>query len=192
MVKLIMKVATVQIPEKVTLSIKNKVVTCEGPLGKIVRSFRKFNVQLIPSEDAQGRITEVAIRVWFAGKAQKACVSSTKTHLTNMVTGVTKGFVSVMKYGNKFFPMTVSVNKNNAEIVKFAGRLHKYVVKPVEGVKFSLNPNATAREVLVSGIDKDSVGKTCGVLGGTCKYRKVDRRVFIDGIYPFDKTHMLN
>ena len=40
-----------------------------------------------------------------------------------MIVGVTKGFVSVMKYGFRFFPMTVNVVKNNLEIVKFAGRL---------------------------------------------------------------------
>lgn len=109
-----------------------------------------------------------------------------------MIVGVTKGFVSVMKYGFRFFPMTVNIVKNNIEIVKFAGRLQKPVIKPVEGVKVEMNPQATAKEVIVSGIDADSVGKTCGLLGNACKYRKVDKRVFIDGFYMFEKRHIKN
>ena len=109
-----------------------------------------------------------------------------------MIVGVTKGFVSVMKYGFRFFPMTVNIVKNNIEIVKFAGRLQKPVIKPVEGVKVEMNPVATAKEVVISGIDADSVGKTCGLLGNICKYRKVDKRVFIDGFYMFEKRHIKN
>ncbi len=191
MVRIIMKMDTVKIPENVTMEIKNKIVTCKGPLGEIKKSFKKYNVQIIPQYEGK-RLVEVGIRVWFAKKKEKACINSTKKHLNNMITGVTKGFVSVMKYGFRFFPMTVNVVKNNIEIVKFAGRLQKPVIKPVEGVKVELNPQATAKEVIISGIDADSVGKTCGLLGNACKYRKVDKRVFIDGFYMFEKKHIKN
>ena len=123
MVRIIMKMDTVEIPENVTMEIKNKIVSCKGPLGEITKSFKKYNVQIIPSYNEQKKLTEVGIRVWFAKKKEKACIKSTKKHLQNMITGVTKGFVTVMKYGFRFFPMTVNVVKNNIEVVKFAGRL---------------------------------------------------------------------
>jgi ribosomal protein L6P/L9E len=187
-----MKMDTVAIPETVSMEIKNKIVTCKGALGELKKSFKKYHVQLIPKFDEKKRLCEVGIRVWFANKKDKACINSTKKHLQNMIVGVTKGFVSVMKYGFRFFPMTINVNKNNLEIIKFAGRLHKPVVKPVEGVKLEINPVATAKEIIVSGIDADSVGKTCGLINGICKYRNVDKRIFIDGIYMFEKKHIKN
>ena len=48
-----------------------------------------------------------------------------------MIVGVTKGFTTVMKYGYKFFPMSVGVRDNILEIEKFAGRLYKPRVKPI-------------------------------------------------------------
>lgn len=192
MVRLIMKMDSVPIPETVTMEIKNKIITCKGALGELKKSFKKYNVQLIPMYDQNKRLTKVGIRVWFANKKDKSCINSTKKHLENMITGVTKGFVTVMKYGFRFFPMTANINKNNLEIIKFAGRLHKPTVKPVEGVKLELNTVATAKEIIVSGIDADSVGKTCGLINASCKYRNVDKRVFIDGIYMFEKKHIKN
>lgn len=193
MVRLIMKMESVSIPENVTMEIKNKIVSCKGALGELKKSFKKYNVQLIPKYDENKRLIEVGVRVWFANKKDKSCINSTKKHLENMITGVTKGFVSVMKYGFRFFPMTINVTpKNKLEIIKFAGRLHKPTVSPVEGVKLELNPQATAKEIIVSGIDADSVGKTCGLINAACKYTNVDKRVFIDGIYMFEKKHMKN
>lgn len=48
MVRLIMKMESLLIPENVTMEIKNKIVTCKGALGELKKSFKKFNVQLIP------------------------------------------------------------------------------------------------------------------------------------------------
>ena len=39
MVKAILKQETVVVPEEVKLNIKSKIVTVEGPKGKIVKSF---------------------------------------------------------------------------------------------------------------------------------------------------------
>ena len=192
MVRNIMKMQSVKIPEGVTMEIKNKIVTCKGPLGEIQKSFKKFNVQMIPSYDANKRLVEVTVRVWFSNKREKSCIQSTKKHLENMITGVTKGFATVMKFGYRFFNMSVNIVKNNLEIIKFAGRLNKPVIKPAEGVKLEQSAVANSKEVIVSGIDADAVGKTCGLLGNACKYRKVDKRIFIDGFYMFEKKHIKN
>lgn len=190
MVKQIMKQELVSVPSEVTLTIKNKIVTCKGPLGELSKSFKKFNAQLIPIYGSDKKISEVQVRRWFCNKKEKACINSTKKHLKNMIVGVTKGFTTVMKYGYKFFPMTVGVRENNLEIEKFAGRLYKPRVTPIEGVQLSMNPNEIAKEINVSGIDAESVGKTCSLINQSCKYRNVDKRIFIDGIFIFEKKNM--
>lgn len=190
MVKSIMKQELISIPSGVSISIKNKIVTCKGPLGELKKSFKKFNAQLIPTIGSDKKISQVQIRRWFCNKKEKACINSTKKHLQNMIVGVTKGFTTVMKYGYKFFPMTVGVRENILEIEKFAGRLYKPKVTPIEGVTLSMNPNEIAKEINVSGIDAESVGKTCSLINQSCKYRNVDKRIFIDGIFIFEKKNM--
>ena len=145
---------------------------------------------MIPQYSVDKRIESVNIRMWFCNKKEKACISSTKKHLNNMIVGVTKGFTTVMKYGYKFFPMSVGVRNNNLEIEKFAGRLYKTKIAPIEGVKLSMNPNEIAKEIEVSGIDAECVGKTCSMINQSCKYRNVDKRIFIDGIFMFEKRNM--
>ena len=119
---------------------------------------------MLPVYNNEKKIESVNIRIWFANKKQKACINSTKKHLNNMIVGVTKGFTTVMKYGYKFFPMSVGVRNNTLEIEKFAGRLYKPKVKPIEGVKLAMNPNEIAKEIEVSGIDAETVGKTCSLI----------------------------
>ena len=164
MVKQIMKQDVVTVPSQVTISIKNKIVTCIGPLGQLSKSFKKFNAQLIPNFDSDKKISSVQVRRWFCNKKEKACINSTKKHLSNMIVGVTNGFTTVMKYGYKFFPMTVGVRENVLEIEKFAGRLYKPKVTPIKGVQLSMNPNEIAKEINVFGIDAESVGKTCSLI----------------------------
>lgn len=56
MVRLIMKMESVSIPENVTMEIKNKIVSCKGALGELKKSFKKYNVQLIPKYDENKRL----------------------------------------------------------------------------------------------------------------------------------------
>lgn len=109
-----------------------------------------------------------------------------------MVVGVTKGFKTVMKYGYKFFPMTVKVKDNTLEIEKFAGRLYKPKIKPLEGVSLAMNQNEVAREIEITGIDAETVGKTASLINQSCKYRNLDKRKFIDGIFMFEKKNIKN
>lgn len=44
MVKTILKEEKVDVPENVVASVKSKVVSISGPLGKLVRSFQKVPV----------------------------------------------------------------------------------------------------------------------------------------------------
>ena len=47
MVKLTLKKDRVEVPESVTLELKSRVITVKGPKGDLVKSFRKFPVQIL-------------------------------------------------------------------------------------------------------------------------------------------------
>ena len=56
MVKAILKQDRVEIPENVTLSVKSKVITVEGPKGKLVRAFRSVPVQIIEERNDKKKV----------------------------------------------------------------------------------------------------------------------------------------
>ena len=190
MVKLTLKKDRVEVPENVTLEIKSKIITVEGPKGKLVKSFKQFPVQLITEKDDSGRISAVVIRVWFAKKKSKANVNSVKKHIQNMIDGVTRMFKTVMKYGYKFCVMKLQTLEDGKvlEIEKFAGRLEKIYVRAVKGVTMHLSQDEAKKEIAVVGMDVNSVGLTCQLINQSCQYRDLDRRIFLDGIYIFSRN----
>ena len=189
MVKQTLSKQTVEVPEEVTLEIKSRVVTVKGPKGELVKSFRKFPVQILAERNEAGRITSVTVRRWFSNSKEKSCVNSVRKHIMNMINGVQREFKTVMKYGYKFFGMKLQTLEDGKvlEIQKFAGRLGKVYVRAVEGVRISLSTDETKKEIEVIGMDVDSVGLTCSLINQSCKYRDLDRRIFLDGIYIFER-----
>lgn len=106
-----------------------------------------------------------------------------------MIDGVTKEFKTVMKFGYKFFAMKLRTLENGKvlEIEKFAGQLQKRYVKAVDGVIMKLSSDETKKEIEVIGKDVNAVGLTCSLINQSCKYTDVDRRIFLDGIYIFER-----
>ena len=83
-----------------------------------------------------------------------------------MINGVTREFKTIMKYGYKFFGMKLQSLENGKvlEIQKFAGRLEKFYVRALPGVKMVLSQDETKKEIAVIGKDVDSVGLTCSLI----------------------------
>lgn len=189
MVKPILKQESVQIPESVTVEVKSKVVTVSGEKGTIKKSFRKMPIQIIALKDESGRVTEIVIRIWFGGKKPTSAIKTIQKHIQNMIDGVTKGFKTVMKYGYKFFAMKCLVDDEgkNLTIEKFQGDLNVRKIKAVEGVTIKAVTEDNKKELEVTGIDPNAVGLTCALINQSCKIRRVDRRIFMDGIYIFER-----
>lgn len=141
MVKQTLCKESVDVPSDVTLEIKSRIVTAKGPKGDIVKSFRKFPVQILTEKNESGKITKIVVRRWFSNQKEKSCVNSTRKHLQNMIDGVTREFKTIMKYGYKFFGMKLQTLEDGKvlEIQKFAGRLEKFYVRAVPGVRMVLS-----------------------------------------------------
>lgn len=75
------------VPEGITLEIKSRLITVEGPRGKLTKNVRHVNmdIQLIKSKD-----NKVTLAVWQGGRKHVACLRTIKSLITNMITGVTK------------------------------------------------------------------------------------------------------
>ncbi len=184
MVRTILKQELINVPEEVTVSVKSKVVTVEGPRGSLTRSFRHIPIQ-IGEVRKEGRVTDVMVRIWFAKSKPKSCVNTVCKHIRNMITGVTKGFKYVMKYGYNILPMQpVPIDDGKTlQVVNYLGQKYVRKIKACDGVTISQGADDAKKELYITGIDSGAVGLTCALINQGCTIRNVDRRKFKDGIY---------
>lgn len=75
----------------VKLTVKARKVTVKGEKGEITKSFRHMPVELtIQKQNVRKRKGQfLNIKMWFAGKKQACSVTTLKSLIRNMITGVT-------------------------------------------------------------------------------------------------------
>ena len=180
--KTILASRTIDIPEGVTVSIASRVVTVVGPRGTLVRSFKNVNMDLQLTEDGQ----QVRIDLWFASKKQLACVRTIISHVDNMFTGVTRGFIYKMRFVYSHFPINVSIVGKTVEIRNFLGEKRVRRVTLCDGVEY-VRSAAVKDQIELSGNDLALVSLTAARIQQATNIRKKDLRKFLDGIYVSEK-----
>ncbi|KAJ3690999.1 hypothetical protein LUZ61_020163 [Rhynchospora tenuis] len=117
--KTILASETMDVPEEVTLKVDAKVVTVEGPRGKLTRSFKHLNLDFQLIEDGK----KLKVDAWFGTRRTMAAIRTAISHVQNLITGVTKGYRYKMRFVYAHFPINASItNENTAiEIRNFLG-----------------------------------------------------------------------
>lgn len=189
MVKTILKQERVEIPDNVKLSLKSKVVTVEGPKGTIAKTFRNVPVQISEVRNEAKKLVALNVRVWFSKSKAKSCVTTICKHISNMITGVTKGFCYTMKYGYRILPMQpVAIDEGRAiQIVNYIGDKYVRKIKAYPGVTIRTTDIENKKDIEILGIDPNAVGITCSRISQACRSKGVDRRVFSDGVYIYNR-----
>lgn len=189
MVKSIIKEEVVVPEPGVKLTLKSKVVTVEGPKGKLTRSFANVPVQMHAETDDKKNITAIKIRVWFAKSKPRSAITSIAKHIKNMMTGVTKGYQYVMKFGYNLTPMQpVAIDNGNVlQVTNYLGEKINRKIRAGPGCKISTANADSKKEIEVIGTDCEAVGQTCARINQSCRPRNKDRRKFKDGIYIFTR-----
>ncbi len=159
----------IEIPEGVTVDVKGMQITAKGPKGELTRIFKAYETTI----EKNGNTIIV--------KGQKLALARTiKSLINSMCIGVKEGFEKHMKVVFSHFPITLTVKNNKLEIKNFIGEKNPRFAK--------IEPNSEliikGQDVTVKGIDKYAVGQTAANLLIATKIRKLDPRVFQDGIYP--------
>ena len=104
-------------------------------------------------------------------------------HLQNMCTGVTKGYQYRMKVVYAHFPIQLKIAGDRIEVGNFLGEKRSRFARIEKDVKVALG----ADEVTITGIDKESVGKTAANIEHATRIRERDPRVFQDGVYTVER-----
>ena len=133
------------IPEGVTVTVDNNVVTVTGSKGTLTFEYKNdVNVEVKESKVIVTRKNDL--------KTSKQLHGTTNSIIKNMIDGVSNGFKKELEINGVGYKFTVQGNK----LVINAGYSHSVNVDIPSGLKLE-TPSAT--ELTISGIDKQLVGE---------------------------------
>ena len=176
--KYIVKSEKIEIPKGVTVEVKSRVVSVKGPKGTLVKSFKhiKAEVEVNKKENA------VYIHIYMTTYKQGAVLFTLRSHIYNMIQGVSTGYRYKMHEVHKYFPIDLQVKDNSVHIIKYLGQRDIKVIPLPEGIKGSKNPK-DAGEIYLDGCDNELLGQTCSKIYQSCYPKNKDIRKFLDGIF---------
>jgi large subunit ribosomal protein L6 len=169
-----------KVTEGVKIDAKGRTITVSGSRGSITRKFMEDFINIV-SDGEKVKISAKTKR--FPLRKQMAIMGSIAGHIKNMMKGVTEGYTYRLRIVYSHFPMKVSVKGLEFTVDNFLGEKYPRKTKVLEGVKVEIKGN----EVTVTGIDKEKVGQTAANIEQVTKIKKLDPRVFQDGVYIIEK-----
>jgi large subunit ribosomal protein L6 len=169
---------TIQVPDDVDMKVEGRKVTVNGAKGSLTRDFSYVPIS-IDAED------EKSVRVWaeWPRKKEASLVGTIYSHIQNMITGVQKGFSYKLKIVFSHFPISVKVQSKSVLIENFTGERQARRVKIVGDVQVKVE----SEDIIVTGINLEDVSQTAANIEQATKVKKKDPRVFLDGIYVYER-----
>jgi large subunit ribosomal protein L6 len=165
------------IPDGVEADLRDGFLTLKGPLGEVRRDLNKIRVESYLES------RQVKIRPFSSRKKHVAIMNTTRSIINNMITGVTKGFTYKMKVAFAHFPITVKVKGDEVHVENFYGERAPRVAKIVGNCKIEVEED----DVIVKGVSIDDVGQTAANIEQATTVKRKDQRVFLDGVYIYEK-----
>ncbi|CAG8773620.1 25462_t:CDS:2, partial [Gigaspora margarita] len=171
-----------EVPEGVTITIKSRLVKVTGPRGTLTKDLRHINLELQQLKTNKGN--KVKLIVWHGSRKHVACLRTVKSHIENMITGVTKGFEYKMRYVYAHFPINVHISEDGSEVEirNFLGEKVIRKVRMLEGVNVKIS-TALKDEIILSGNDLENVSQSAANIQQSTTVKNKDIRKFLDGIY---------
>ncbi len=169
---------TIQAPEGVTINLDGRRVTVKGAKGMVERDFSHIPVSISAENNN--------VRVWaeWPRKKEAALVGTIFSHIQNMITGVQKGYTYKLKIVFSHFPISVKVQGKNVLIENFTGERRARKANIIGDVKVKVE----AEDILVQGLNLEDVSQTAANIETMTRVRRKDPRIFLDGLYVFERN----
>lgn len=167
----------VEIPDGVTVSQKRHMLTFTGPLGRTHKSFRAIPVRV--SVDGQRVVLEAMNR----RQRDYAILRTARSLVRNICEGLIEGYTVRMKVVFAHFPITVKVEGDRILIENFQGERAPRVTRVVGNTKVV----PAGEDVVLTGEVLTDVTQTAANIQLKTRVKNKDHRVFLDGIYVYEK-----
>ena len=165
------------IPEGVTVTQKKHMLTFVGPLGKTHKSFRTIpiNVEIVENK--------LLLKTIDFKKRDYAILHTARSLIRNICEGLIKGYTIKMKVVYAHFPVTVKVDNKKIIIENFQGERAPRITHIVGNTKVV----PKGEDVILTGEVWTDITQTAANIELKTKVKNKDHRVFLDGIYAFEK-----
>ena len=169
---------TIQVPEDVDVTLEDKKINVKGAKGTLTRDFSFAPISI----EGEGK----NIRIWakWPRKKEAALVGTIHSHINNMITGVTKGYSYKLKIVFSHFPISVKVQDKTILIENFTGERRARRIKTLGNVTIKIEPD----DIIVEGANLEDVSQTAANIEQATRVRRKDPRVFLDGIYVYERN----
>lgn len=168
---------TLEIPNGVTVRSDNNMFGIKGPLGECRKDFSKMRAQILHEGN------QIIIRPLGKKRSDLSVANTTRSIIKNMIKGVTKGFTYKLKIAFAHFPISVKVKGKEVAIENFYGERSPRIAKTVGDCQVAVEGD----DIIVKGVSLEDVGQTAANIEQATTVKRKDQRVFLDGIYIYDK-----
>ena len=168
---------SVELPDGVSAKYVDGSLTVTGPLGKVNQDFSKIPVDL---EITGGGVSVVT---HGARRKNRSILNTAKSLIHNAVAGVTKGYEYKLKVIYAHFPVNVKVQGKKVLVENFYGERSPRVAEIIGDTKAVVQ----GEDIILTGVSMQDVGQTAANLEQATKVKRKDQRVFLDGVYVYER-----
>ena len=170
-------VKNIAVPDGVDVKIDGRVISVKGEKGSLTRDFSEAPIGL------QLEDKSIAVQASWPRKREAALVGTVAAIIQNMITGVTRGFTYKLKIVFSHFPISVKVKGKKVSIENFTGERSPRLTRIMGDATVSFKED----DVIVQGISLEDVSQTAANIERATKVKSKDPRVFLDGIFVYEK-----
>lgn len=164
---------TIEFPEDVELTVKERVLTVKGSLGEVTKEMKM--PRFIFTQEGN----KLTINCKDYNVYDKRNLSTVKAHVANMIKGAQEGFEYKLKICSSHFPMNVAISGKKLVVKNLLGEKvpRELVLKDNVDVKIDNT------EIVVKGANIELVSLVASDIEQLTRIANRDRRIFQDGIY---------
>jgi len=170
---------TIPIPEGVVINIEERKVTVRGSKATLTRDFSYAGAISLETDGKN-----VKISAQWPRKKESSLVGTIESHIKNMITGVTKGYTYKLKIVYSHFPITVKIQDKAVMVENFTGERRARKAKILGDVKVKLETD----DIIIQGPDLEDVSQTAANIEQMTRVTNKDPRVFLDGLFVFERN----
>jgi large subunit ribosomal protein L6 len=167
----------VEIPKGVSVTLKKHMLHFQGPLGKTYKNFRKIPVNI---EIKDGKII---IKSQGYRKRDYSILHTARSIIRNICEGLVIGYTIKMKIVYAHFPITVKVQYKIVLIENFQGERSARTTRIMGNTKVI----PKGEDVILTGEVWNDITQTAANIELHSKVKDKDHRVFLDGVYVYEK-----
>ena len=167
----------IDIPDGITVTQKKHMLQFQGPLGKTFKSFRNIPVSIEIKDN------KIILKAQGFRKRDYSILHTARSIIRNICEGLINGYTIKMKVVFAHFPITVKVEGKKVIIENFQGERAPRITKIVGNTKVI----PKGEDVLLTGEVWTDITQTAANIELHTKVKDKDHRVFLDGVYVYEK-----